>query len=116
MMSILDDRRRSSRMLHGAAAMNETLRAMIESGAVTLEDLVEAINGHEGRATAARDVIVAARCELCGRGFPQQPQDSRLASAHGHRVICYRTPCRRELRRLQNVETRSRRRKPPTAR
>ncbi len=91
--------------------MNEALRAMIESGAVTLEDLVEAINGHEGRATAARDVIVAARCELCGRGFPQQPQDNRLASDHGHRVACYRIPCRRELKRLQNAESRERRRK-----
>ena len=95
--------------------MNEVLKAMMESGAVTLEDLVEAINGHEGRATAARDVIVAARCELCGRGFPQQTQDSRLAEAHGHRVVCYRIPCRRELKRLQNAEGRARRRKPSTS-
>jgi hypothetical protein len=58
--------------------MNEALRALIESGAVMLEDLVEAINGHEGRATAARDVIVAARCGLCGRGFPQQRKRSGL--------------------------------------
>jgi hypothetical protein len=96
--------------------MIEALRALIESGAVTLGDLVEAINGHEGRATAARDVIIAPRCELCGRGFPQQPQDGRLAEAHGHRVVCYRIPCRRELRRLQNAESRARRQKPPTAR
>ncbi len=93
--------------------MSGILRTMIESGAVTLEDLVEAINDHEGRTTAARDVIIAARCELCGRGFPQQPQDSRLASDHGHRVVCYRIPCRRELKRLQNAEGRARRKKSP---
>ena len=89
--------------------MNATLLMLIDSAAVTLEDLVEAINSHEGRETASRDVIRAAKCDLCGKGFPRQPQDSRLAEDHGHRVVCYRKECRRELKQLQNADNRTRR-------
>ena len=89
--------------------MNATLLMLINSAAVTLEDLVEAINSHEGRETASRDVIRVAKCDLCGKGFPRQPQDSRLAEDHGHRVVCYRNECRRELKQLQNADNRTRR-------
>ena len=89
--------------------MNSMLRKMIDAGTVTLGDLIEAINGHEGRETASRDIVTEAKCDLCGHHFPRQPQDSRLAEDHGHRVVCYRKPCRRTLKAMQNSDTRKRR-------
>jgi len=67
-----------------------------------VKKLVAAIN--MGRPAAKKPILDVAECDFCGQDFAIQPQDkARIIRIRG-RFCCWKTSCRRVLRKAQNQE------------